>query len=44
VPSIDYGDRLFLATPGHKWGLAPFHYTQDVYARFLEQLGRFAAG
>jgi hypothetical protein len=43
VPSIDYGDTRFVATSGHKWGLAPFHYTEDVYVRFLEQLGRFAA-
>jgi hypothetical protein len=43
VLSIDYGDTAFLATTGHKWGLAPFHYTEDVYVRFLGQLGRFAA-
>jgi len=42
VPSIDYADTAFIATSGHKWGLAPFHYTEDVYRRFLDQLGRFA--
>jgi hypothetical protein len=42
VPSIDYGETTFLATPAHKWGLAPFHYTEDVYSRFLQQLDRFA--
>lgn len=33
-----------LADPEHRWGLAPFHYTQDVYDtiidRVLEGLGR----
>jgi hypothetical protein len=43
VPSIDYGATAFVATSAHKWGLAPFHYTEEVYARFLDQLGRFAA-
>jgi hypothetical protein len=43
VPSIDYGDTGFVATSSHKWGLAPFHYTEEVYARFLDQLGRIAA-
>lgn len=43
LPSIDYGDTIFLATSGHKWGLAPFHYAEAVYVRFLDQLGRFAA-
>jgi hypothetical protein len=43
VPSIDYGGTAFVATSSHKWGLAPFHYTEEVYARFLDQLGRFAA-
>jgi hypothetical protein len=42
IPSIDYGNTVFVATPEHKWGLAPFHYTRDVYVRFLDQLGRFA--
>lgn len=42
IPSIDYGDTIFLATSGHKWGLAPFHYTEDVYLRFVQQLNRFA--
>ena len=43
VPSIDYGGTGFVATSSHKWGLAPFHYTEEVYARFLDQLGRIAA-
>lgn len=42
VPAIDYGETGFLASPAHKWGLAPFHYTEEVYAQFLEQLGQFA--
>jgi hypothetical protein len=43
VPFIDYGDTCFRATPTHRWGLAPFHYCEDVYRRFLDQLGQFAA-
>lgn len=43
VRSIDYADTAFVATSDHKWGLAPFHYTQEVYARFLDQLGQLAA-
>ena len=43
LDELDYGDTVFLATPEHQWGLAPFHYTQDVYRRFLTELGRFAA-
>jgi len=44
VPSIDYGDTDFVAAPEHKWGLAPFHYTEAVYVRLLDQLGRRKAG
>ncbi|ASK65530.1 hypothetical protein CFK39_06430 [Brachybacterium avium] len=37
-----------LADPEHRWGLAPFHYTQDVYEeiveRVLAQLQRPAGG
>jgi hypothetical protein len=44
VASIDYGETAFIATPEHKWGLAPFHYTNEVYVRFLDQLGRIKAG
>lgn len=27
-----------LADPDHRWGLAPFHYTQDVYERIVEHV------
>ncbi|MFC7375399.1 DUF6270 domain-containing protein [Brachybacterium sp. GCM10030268] len=27
-----------LADPGHRWGLAPFHYTQDVYEEIIDSL------
>ncbi len=30
--------ELVLADPGHRWGLAPFHYTPDVYRELLRQL------
>jgi hypothetical protein len=40
--AIDYGNVAFLATSGHRWGLAPFHYVEEVYVRFLDQLDRFA--
>lgn len=40
--AIDYGSTAFLAAPDHHWGLAPFHYAEEVYGRFLDQLDRFA--
>ncbi|MGP5086280.1 DUF6270 domain-containing protein [Brachybacterium tyrofermentans] len=27
-----------LADPEHRWGLAPFHYTQDVYEEIVDQV------
>ena len=27
-----------LADPDHRWGLAPFHYTQDVYEEIVERV------
>jgi hypothetical protein len=42
LPAIDYGSTAFLAASDHRWGPAPFHYTEQVYARFLDQLDRFA--
>ena len=32
LPSITYAD------PNHRWGLAPFHYTPDVYRHVIDQL------
>jgi hypothetical protein len=40
VPSIDYGATRFIARADHRWGPAPFHYLDDVYARFLSELDR----
>lgn len=37
VRFIDY-PNMFLADPGHVWGLSPFHYPQDVYRNFLKGL------
>lgn len=35
---IEYPEKLFVANPKHKWGLAPFHYIDDLYIKTLEQL------
>ncbi|MFC7465347.1 DUF6270 domain-containing protein [Brachybacterium sp. GCM10030252] len=41
---LEFPEDKVLADPEHRWGLAPFHYTQDVYEeivdRLLAQLGR----
>lgn len=42
LPSINYDDTPFLSAPDHRWGLAPFHYHEQVYTRFLAQLDSFA--
>lgn len=34
---IDYPDGIF-ADPGHRWGVAPFHYTMRVYEAMIRQL------
>ena len=34
---IDYPDGIF-ADPGHKWGVAPFHYTTRMYELMIAQL------
>ncbi len=44
LPSITYGAAPFVASAEHKWGLAPFHYVDDVYLRFLSELSRLSAG
>lgn len=29
---------IIYADPNHRWGLAPFHYTPDVYRHVIDQL------
>lgn len=38
VRFIDYPEALFVANPKHTWGLAPFHYIDELYLRMFEQL------
>lgn len=35
---VELQTEVVLADPNHKWGLAPFHYTPDVYRELLWQL------
>lgn len=42
--SITYGAAPFVAAAAHKWGPAPFHYVDDVYLKFLNELNRLSAG
>jgi hypothetical protein len=35
---VDLPDDVVLADPQHRWGLAPFHYTPEVYREVLRQL------
>lgn len=35
---IDYPDELMVADSNHRWGLSPFHFTQDFYLHFLGKL------
>lgn len=37
-------DRHLVADPGHKWGLAHFHYVPGYYESCLEQIRRIAEG
>lgn len=41
ITAIGYDHKLFRSDPGHKWGLSPFHYAHDLYARTLD--GIFSA-
>jgi len=41
---ITYEPSLFAADAGHKWGLSPFHFTEDLYRRTLEVLAQITAG
>ncbi|MGM8871250.1 DUF6270 domain-containing protein [Psychrobacter sp. 2Y5] len=33
---IEFSKDLLIADSNHKWGLSPFHYTDDYYKRMLE--------
>jgi hypothetical protein len=33
-----FADELLRSSPEHRWGIAPFHYTNAYYARAVEQL------
>ncbi|MDT0212633.1 DUF6270 domain-containing protein [Rothia sp. ARF10] len=35
---IEVPQEAVLADPGHRWGLAPFHYTPEVYETILRSL------
>ncbi|MBV7265454.1 hypothetical protein KCG45_04630 [Erythrobacter sp. WH131] len=35
---IEYPDTLLATDAGHKWGLAPYHYSEDAYRHFVEQV------
>lgn len=38
VQFIEFSADLFVANPAHKWGLAPFHYIDELYLVMLTQL------
>ena len=35
---IRYPTALFVADPGHRWGLSPFHYRQEVYDHMIQRI------
>lgn len=41
IQFITYDDRFLVAKPSHKWGLAPFHYIDDLYFETLRQIMLF---
>lgn len=41
---IDYPGEVVVAEPGHKWGIAPYHYTSAFYAHTLATLDRVVNG
>lgn len=43
LPCIDYPRESLVADPDHRWGLAPFHYTAEVYRHTLAELERLTA-
>nr|WP_255656617.1 DUF6270 domain-containing protein [Lysobacter lactosilyticus] len=38
LPSIDYPDALIVGDPAHRWGVAPYHYTQPFYEHTIASL------
>lgn len=36
--TIDYDPGLLMAEPGHRWGVSPFHYVEDMYRRTMAEL------
>jgi Family of unknown function (DUF6270) len=38
--TIRYPEDLLMADPGHRWGLAPYHFAGGVYSHTLAELGR----
>lgn len=38
IQVIDINNAGYQADKNHKWGLCPFHYSNDYYVRFLEEL------
>jgi hypothetical protein len=44
LPSATLSETETVADPGHRWGLAPFHYTPPAYERLAEQIGDFVEG
>lgn len=38
IHCIQYTSDYFVANPQHKWGLAPFHYVDDLYNETIHQL------
>ncbi|WP_421132561.1 DUF6270 domain-containing protein [Alteromonas sp. A079] len=41
VKILEYSDSLFIANPNHKWGLAPFHYIDELYDETMSKLSAF---
>ena len=41
---IDYPREILVADPGHKWGVAPYHYTGAFYAHTLAVLDQIVKG
>nr|WP_246601159.1 DUF6270 domain-containing protein [Alteromonas antoniana] len=35
---LEYPNSLFVANPEHKWGLAPFHYIDELYEMTMSKL------
>ncbi|QNP41427.1 DUF6270 domain-containing protein [Lysobacter solisilvae (ex Woo and Kim 2020)] len=41
---IDYPREIVLADPRHKWGVAPYHYTEAFYTHTLTMLDQIVKG